>query len=358
MTATFKQGLGRRSETILETLRNELDRGIYTPGQQIPREKDLCERFEASRSTVRRAISRLVAEGRLNVRKGSGMYVRQPREHAPGSKTISVMYPFDVENILDAQSQAITNGYLLYPFSPHRTHWDLEAECVFLDRVRDERHAALLAFCSPVPPTNKDALASLAEQGCRVIHLEHYGAELPRENYILPDYRQAGMTAATSLMLGGYDDLIIAELPSDGPYCQLLEQGFSQAMHTFRQGFEPQRDRLILDVGVEQRAYILREWAKRLDNRSAGILCRSTALANEILEFCKSAGLDVPGQVGILGVEILGYTRQPKQTDYLTFDRESLLSRAVEHAMNPCWSDVRELVWPDMKRHGTVRAAD
>lgn len=48
-------------------------------GAALPTERELCERFEVSRATVRQAVAELVLEGRLSRRQGSGTYIAGPK---------------------------------------------------------------------------------------------------------------------------------------------------------------------------------------------------------------------------------------------------------------------------------------
>lgn len=64
---------------IVDSLRAAVSSGVYLPGQRIPSELELCENFNVSRITVRRAVSELVEEGLLEKKQGKGVYVSQPK---------------------------------------------------------------------------------------------------------------------------------------------------------------------------------------------------------------------------------------------------------------------------------------
>lgn len=49
------------------------------PGDPVPTERDLAETFATSRTTVRKAIAELVADGRLVHTQGRGTFVAQPK---------------------------------------------------------------------------------------------------------------------------------------------------------------------------------------------------------------------------------------------------------------------------------------
>ena len=57
-------------------LRDQLGQGRWRPDEQVPSEKQLCEAYAVSRTTVRQAIGHLVADGLLYHVKGKGTFVR------------------------------------------------------------------------------------------------------------------------------------------------------------------------------------------------------------------------------------------------------------------------------------------
>ena len=60
---------------IIEHLRQGIECGRFLRGQKLPSEKELCEQFNTSRSSVREALSALEYVGLIEVRGGSGYYV-------------------------------------------------------------------------------------------------------------------------------------------------------------------------------------------------------------------------------------------------------------------------------------------
>ena len=67
---------------IEETIATEIAQGEYRPGDQLPTEDELLQRFQVSRITVRRAIQNLVGRGLLEIRRGLGTFVLSPRIEA------------------------------------------------------------------------------------------------------------------------------------------------------------------------------------------------------------------------------------------------------------------------------------
>lgn len=62
-------------QAIADALRNDLADGKYAPGDKLPTEAGLAERFGVNRHTVRHGISALVEEGLIRTRRGSGAFV-------------------------------------------------------------------------------------------------------------------------------------------------------------------------------------------------------------------------------------------------------------------------------------------
>lgn len=68
---------------IIDYLRQGIEGGRFRRGQKLPSEKELCEHFTTSRSSVREALSALEYVGLIEVRGGSGYYVSGSSSFTP-----------------------------------------------------------------------------------------------------------------------------------------------------------------------------------------------------------------------------------------------------------------------------------
>jgi GntR family transcriptional regulator len=66
-------------QQVEATLKEMIEGVVYSPGEQIPSERELSEQLGVSRMTVRRAIENLIRRGLLERRSTNGTYVRQPQ---------------------------------------------------------------------------------------------------------------------------------------------------------------------------------------------------------------------------------------------------------------------------------------
>ncbi|MCL4514183.1 MAG: GntR family transcriptional regulator [Firmicutes bacterium] len=64
---------------IKEFWRKQIEGGALQPGDQIPTDQELCERYDVSRITVKQAINALVNEGLVIRRQGKGTFVAKPK---------------------------------------------------------------------------------------------------------------------------------------------------------------------------------------------------------------------------------------------------------------------------------------
>jgi len=65
---------------LKEYLYEEIEKGNLKPDQQIPSERELCQQFNLSRTTVRQALAEAIAEGVFYRIQGKGTFVANPKK--------------------------------------------------------------------------------------------------------------------------------------------------------------------------------------------------------------------------------------------------------------------------------------
>lgn len=98
--------VGRISEIIVEQIRVLMRQGQLKPGDRLPPERDLCERFGVSRVTVREALRMLESSGLVQIRVGArgGAFVTAPSSDRVGAGltdmlTLSALSAADVTEV-------------------------------------------------------------------------------------------------------------------------------------------------------------------------------------------------------------------------------------------------------------------
>lgn len=80
---------------VADQLRAYIDSGSSPPGTRLPTERELADRLNVSRPTIREALIALEVEGRIRIRVGSGIYVAEPPVGSP-RPVAEVDGPFEI----------------------------------------------------------------------------------------------------------------------------------------------------------------------------------------------------------------------------------------------------------------------
>ncbi len=163
----------------------QIDGGKLVPGDQAPTEQELCEQFDLSRGTVRRALGELISEQRLYLVRGRGTFIADP-PRPPWVLATAV----SIADALEKQGVPFETRILAQrlqeadPAVATRLRVEPGAAVVFLKRLRIVEGKPLVIFTSYLPDrlvpglceidlTNKSLYRVLGEtHGLRISYMD------------------------------------------------------------------------------------------------------------------------------------------------------------------------------------------
>lgn len=137
---------------IEEQLKQQIQQGDFPIGTTIPSERELTERFDVSRMTVRQAITNLVNDGLLYREKGRGTFVASPKVEQPLNGLTSFTEDMMARGMVP--SSKMINFEILEPESDISAALQLAQgdEVYFVERIRfaDDKPMAIERTYLPV----------------------------------------------------------------------------------------------------------------------------------------------------------------------------------------------------------------
>ena len=98
----------RLYQSIARQIAELIDEGAYPPGSRLPGERELAEKFDVSRVTIREAEIALQAIGRLEIKTGSGVYVSDKRpELVDALPTASAFEVTEARLLIESEAAAL-----------------------------------------------------------------------------------------------------------------------------------------------------------------------------------------------------------------------------------------------------------
>lgn len=98
----------RLYKSVIAAILGLIDEGTYPPGSRLPGERELAERFDVSRVTIREAEIALEALGHIVIKTGSGAYVLRGSNQAPdGLPDVTAFELTAARSVIEAETAAL-----------------------------------------------------------------------------------------------------------------------------------------------------------------------------------------------------------------------------------------------------------
>lgn len=296
-------------QKVFDTLRDEILSGRYQPGEKLPSEVSLKERFGTARVTVVRAIRELRDSGLIERREGSGTYVR-------GAKTAGLTFGLLIPNLGQTEIfERICRGMadaggqhaLLWGQSSAGSSLGDEALRLlgqYVERRVDGVFFAPLEFTDDDEAINRQVVESLKKARIPVVLLDRCYLPYPeRSGYDLVgiDNARAGYLATEHVLKLGSRRIAFVARAHAASSVAARTSGYRNAL--IDRGL-PLDGGLIRQLDAADKEAV----GKLMGEKSPdAIVCATDYVAANLMHSLIGLGYRVPGDVRMVGIDDIGF---------------------------------------------------
>ena len=301
-------------QSVANSLRLEIENGLYNSKQLLPTEQLLCQRFKISRQTVRRALSVLEDEGLITRRQGSGSHLRETMEpEVLLNSTIADVTTYikdyifpgilqGMERVLTANSSAPLLFATQNQVSTERKILQTLLTMKELDGILVEGSKTAL------PNPNLDLYQKLIQRGIRLVFINGAYPELADTPSVLADNYGGGRQLVEYLYQKGHRN-IAGIFKNDDIQGTLRYAGYTEALRDLGLPFE---DEWVFWYNTERRkAFRSESFVDSVVEGFAGcsaIVCYNDEVAIRIVSRLQKRGIDIPSQMAVVSFDNSQYS--------------------------------------------------
>ncbi len=298
---------------IYDELFTAITAGIYRPGDRLPSEAELGERYQTSRITVAKALSELQSQGLVSRRAGSGTHVL--------ARTLTSGHVFGllIPDLGRAEIfEPICHGMMQSPLSKaHSLLWghsmgestqqEKEAEHLCQKYVSQRVSGVFFApieFTPDKDMINNRIVTALDKAGIPVVLLDRcYAPYSMRSKYDLVgvDNRRVGFQITQHLLRQGARRIAFVAKPMSASTVVARIAGYREAIYSSGQ---THREDLVRRGDPDDPGFVGKLLAEL---RPDGIVCANDLTAARLMATLAAKGVRVPEDVRIVGIDDVKY---------------------------------------------------
>jgi len=343
---------------IVETLREDILMGNIRPGEKIPSENVLAEKFSVSRHTVRKALSVLVNEGYLVTKHGLGTYCVDRSSKRNSSGNIGVITTYISEYIFPRVIQGIDsvlsdNGYSIILKNTGNDS-EMEAGCLKDILTKDVEGLIIEPTKSALHSKNLKYYRALDNHRIPYLFIHGCYQQLEDRSYVILD-DTAGMHAVVEYLARLGHKKIVGIFKADDIQGINRHKGYVKALNEAGLPYDPD---YVIWFHTEDRETKPSEAIKyMIRNRYQmdAIACYNDQIAVGIIKQLSDLGIKVPGDISVTGFDdsFLSVSTSPELTT-VTHPKEKLGELAARILLKMLRDDnyldnpVHEIIVPEL----------
>lgn len=300
---------------IADTLKNEIINDVYNDKMLLPTEQILCERFKASRQTIRQALSILVSDGLIERRQGSGSHIcGLSSSNTKSLKVIAVVTTYISDYIFPSILREIENVLSLNGCTPllFATQNQVSNERKILKNLLslDNLDGILVEGTkSGLPNPNIDLYKKLINKQIPIVFLHSNYPELSECYSVLDDNYSGGQILVNYLYNKGHRK-IAGIFKNDDIQGHKRYAGYTDTLRDLDLVFDDNqvfwyntefKNKLISDnTGIESIISIL--------NDCTAVICYNDEIASRLINHLIKKGVKIPQDISVVSFDNSHYS--------------------------------------------------
>ncbi len=292
-------------QSVINWLTEQIDSGKLSPGEKIPSENELCGKFGLSRQTIRHAISKLIEDGLVESRQGSGTYVSDQRAREGERNVIAVVTTYVDDYIFPSTIRGIEStlsdkGYsMLLSFSNNTVGKERQFLMDILNRS-DVAGIIIEPVKSALPSPNMDLYRKLTDKGVKILLINTFYPELNLPHVSLNDAHCA-YKAVKALIDAGHINIGCVLKLDDGQGRERY-RGYLKAITEAGLPFSYEHVNWIDTIDIRDGKKSLIKVRERLKGCTA-VFCYNDQVAGMMIEMLADNGVNVPEDMSVIGMD-------------------------------------------------------
>ena len=292
--------------TLMEELKQAIMSGSIKPGEKLPSENELSDRYHISRHTVRKALSILINEGYIEAEHGRGTFCSQRMGHMKNSRNVAVVTTYISDYIfprlIQGMDKVLTeNGYsiILKNTANSRTKEERVLEDIL---TKDIEGLIIEPSKSQIYCKHTNLYAMLDQYEIPYVFIQGIYSQMIDKPHILMDDCKGGYMVTKHLIDAGHRK-ILGIFKADDFQGKERHKGYVKALQEAGIAYDPD---MVVWFHTEDRktkpAMMMELFLEQKVEMDA-VVCYNDQIAIEVIRCLQRNGLRVPEDISVTGYD-------------------------------------------------------
>ena len=290
---------------VYEWLKNQIIEGKLSFGARLPSENMLCNKFNLSRQTVRKALNQLQSENYIESAKGSGSFVKIKMANN-SIKNVGLLITYldfyifpsifaGIENVLSANNIGIDIAV---------SHNRLINEKRFIEKLLKSDIAGLIVegTKSSLPNSNIYLYKQLQEQRIPIMFFHNYYPEFKSYKVLMNDL-ECSYTLVNKLIENGHKK-IAGIFKFDDMQGIERYKGYLKSFNEHNIEVDDEKIKWFTAINFNDPnlSKMINSFVKKLNGCTA-VVCYCDIIARNLIDILKERGINVPEDISIVSFD-------------------------------------------------------